>query len=89
MPDQCSRCRFFSEDMRMRDPADAAWGFGWCRRRPPVVVDSVIRAQLPPPRDAKQTDIVIDTMQVFSASLSPVTFNTNWCGDFEPEATPL
>jgi hypothetical protein len=57
MTDQCNRCRFWFEDMKLRDPRDENWGFGSCRRAPPVIVDCLMAAQIERPVYGQQIDL--------------------------------
>ncbi len=84
MPDQCNQCRFWREEMDHRDPNDVNWGYGWCRRNPPTIVESVAVHMLPPLRYGQQVDPDLDTVDLISASKFPSTFATEWCGKFEP-----
>ena len=81
---QCNCCRFWKLDEATVDKADPDWGFGHCRRRPPVLADSLIAAQIVPPRYGEQTDLEIGSpTEAYSASVWPATFATEWCGEFE------
>lgn len=86
--EHCNRCRFWHEDMAVRDPADVNFGFGHCRRRPPVVIDSVVSALLPKLEYGQQADPEIGTASMSNASLWPVTFAMSWCGDFDSLILP-
>jgi hypothetical protein len=80
---QCSCCRFWKLDETTIDKADPNWGFGYCRRRPPLVIDSLIAAQIDPPRYGDQTDLDRpNPLGAYNASIWPSTFATEWCGEF-------
>ena len=81
--ERCNLCRFWKEDMVHRDPSDADWGFGLCRRRVPVLVSSAVMAIMPKPEFGQQVDPDIDTARLTSASLHPSTHSLDWCGEYE------
>lgn len=85
-PQQCNGCRFWKADEDTADPNDSDWGFGDCRRLPPVIIDSLIAAEIIPPRYGQQTDLEIGITSVNVASRYPATFATDWCGQFEVAA---
>lgn len=83
-PAQCNRCRFWRMDLTTIDPLDSDWGFGDCRRNPPVLIDSMIAAEIVPPRFGNQSDLERPCpASAYSASLWPALFATDWCGAFE------
>ncbi len=84
MPDQCNQCRFWKEDMEHRDPNDVDFGYGWCRRAPPRIVDTIAAAMLPPLRYGHHVDSHLDPLDMLDASRFPSTSSTDWCGKFEP-----
>jgi hypothetical protein len=74
--------------MADRDPNDAAWGFGSCCRRPPVLVDCIVAATMPKLEYGQQTDPDMSPLQLISATRFPATHSADWCGEFasaEPE----
>lgn len=80
---QCNCCRFWKMDEATADPSDPDWGFGYCRRRPPVLVDSLVSARIVPPRYGQQSDLDRpDPVAAWNASVWPATFATDWCGEF-------
>ena len=82
-PLQCNRCHFWKLDPSTIDPGDVDWGFGFCRRKPPALVDCMIAAEIVPPRYGQQSDLDRpDPLGVYSASIWPSTFATEWCGEF-------
>ena len=83
MPEQCNRCRFWHEVMEFRDPNDANWGFGWCRRKPPTVVDAIVKAVVPPPAYGNHVDLDLDAVNMIAAAKWPSTHSADWCGEFE------
>ena len=84
-PERCSRCRFWLEDMKLRDPNDPHWGFGSCRLKPPVLIDSLVEAQIERPSwgSNEVPDDIMDTIALQRASRHPITFATDWCGHFD------
>lgn len=81
---QCNGCRFWKLDETTIDPLDPNWGFGFCRRKPPAVIDCLIAAEIVPPRYGGQSDLERPIATYVSvASVWPATFATEWCGSFE------
>lgn len=81
---QCSGCHFWKLDETTVDPLDSDWGFGFCRRNPPALVDSMIAAEIVPPRYGNPSDLARpEPSSAYAASLWPATFATEWCGAFE------
>jgi hypothetical protein len=83
---QCNRCRFWKLDNSTADPGDTDWGFGSCRRKPPILVDCLIAAEIVPPRYGNQSDLDVSIETVATGSRFPGTFATDWCGEFQGEA---
>ncbi|WP_242183129.1 hypothetical protein [Sphingomonas sp. CARO-RG-8B-R24-01] len=85
---RCNRCVFWLEDMRVRDPADEDFGFGACRLKPPVLIDSLVAAQIERPSwgSGDVPDDIIGTIELNRASRWPTTFATDVCGDFRVKA---
>jgi hypothetical protein len=81
-PEQCNRCRFWCEEMKHRDPNDADWGFGRCRREPPRLSESYIAALMPKLEYGQQHDPDMDALQLSTASIFPATHSTDWCGKY-------
>lgn len=83
LPEQrCNRCCYWLEDMRSRDPADENWGFGSCRRRPPVLVECIVKPLMPQLRYGQQEDPDMDPLDLVSATRFPATTALDWCGDY-------
>jgi hypothetical protein len=79
---QCNGCRFWKLQEDTADELNADWGFGYCRRKPPTLVDSLVAADIQPPRYGQQSDLERPTpLDAFSASIWPSTFATEWCGE--------
>lgn len=89
MTDQCNGCRFWREDMTVRDPVDANWGFGTCRRQPPKLIEAIVAPLMPQLRYGQQCDIDLDTVDLTSASKFPATHATEWCGEFQTRGVTL
>lgn len=68
--------------MTCRDPNDENFGFGSCRRKPPVIIDCLVAAQIEPPAYGQQIDLELATTELLRASRFPVTSATDWCGKF-------
>lgn len=83
--EQCNRCRFWSEDMNVRDLEDPDFGFGSCRLKPPTLIDSLVEAQIERPTwgSGETPDDIMDTIELNRATRHPVTFATDWCGEFK------
>ena len=80
---QCNGCRFWKLDESTIDPNDANWGFGFCRHKPPVLVDCLVAAEIAPPRYGNQSDLEqLTPVSASSASSWPGTFATEWCGEY-------
>ncbi len=79
---KCNQCRFWHEDMEVRDPNDEGFGFGGCRVRP-VIVGSLVAAQIERPAYGQQIDLEISTTGMVTATRFPTTFATDWCGEFQ------
>lgn len=79
----CNRCRFWLEDMRVRDPRDENFGFGHCRREPPRLSEAMVKALRPKPSHNEQIEPEMTTTSMMTASLFPATFATDWCGRFK------
>lgn len=82
MPEQCNRCRFWREDMSARDPGDVDWGFGHCQRKPPTLVECMVKAHMVPLRYGQQEDPEIDSVTLSTCSMFPATSSTDWCGEY-------
>ncbi len=82
---QCNGCRFWRLNESTIDEFDVNWGFGFCRRKPPTLVDSLIAAEIVPPRYGQQSDLDRPgPLKAFPASAWPSTFSTEWCGEHHP-----
>lgn len=92
-PECCNLCRFWKEDMNHRDAQDPDFGFGSCRVKPPTLVECLVNVQIERPSwgSGEVPDDIMDTIALSRASRHPVTFATDWCGEFAPEplAVPL
>lgn len=83
MTEQCNRCRFWLEEMQHRDACDVNHGFGWCRRRPPRLIETIVTPKLPPLRYGQQVDCDLDALDLVDACKFASTSATDWCGEFE------
>ena len=84
--ERCNRCRFWIEDIAERDPNDPDWGFGWCRRRPPVLVECIAKPLMPQLRYGQSVDPDMSPLDLVSASKHPATHSVDWCGEYERNA---
>jgi hypothetical protein len=80
---KCNQCRFWHEDIDVRDPNDEDFGFGGCRVRAPAIVDSLVAAQIERPTYGQQIELDISTTDMVTATRFPTTFATDWCGEFQ------
>lgn len=80
---QCNGCRFWKLEEETKDEHDPDWGFGYCRRRPPVLIDSLLAAQIVAPRYGQQSDLDRPgPVSAYNASIWPATFATEWCAEY-------
>jgi len=84
--ERCNRCRFWREDLKHRDPNDVDCGLGWCRVRPPVLVECIVQPLMPQLAYGQQIDMEMDALDLISATKFPATTSIDWCGQFEPKA---
>lgn len=86
MTEQCNGCRFWLADEKSGNFDDQPHSFGRCRRFPPRVSDHMASISIGTPNFGEQCDPedLADTISVARASLLPVTFCTDWCGEFTP-----
>ncbi|WP_156359151.1 hypothetical protein [Sphingomonas sp. Leaf242] len=84
--ERCNKCRFWLEDMSNRDPHDADWGFGSCRREPPRLVEVIVKPLMPALAYGQQTDPDMMPLDLVSASRFPATSAIDWCGRYEAVA---
>lgn len=85
--ERCNLCRFWQEDMTHRDPNDPDWGFGSCRRRPPILVECIVKPLMPQLSYGQQVDPDMDLLDLISASRFPATHSVDWCGEFQATAS--
>lgn len=98
----CATCRFWLPDQDHGDgsdgegpvkPTDDNIGFGYCRRRPPVIVNVLADLNVTRPRYGQQIDADdgFTAVATFDSTSYPGTFHSQWCGDFEwlPSLAPF
>lgn len=91
--ERCRICRFWLLDLKPneQDPGeDIDAGFGWCRRRPPAIIDHMARMAIHQPGfggHVYDREDVASAMHIDDATLFPATFGTNWCGEFEASSS--
>lgn len=94
MADICATCRFWLPDPETGDYDDHPVAFGQCRRNPPVISDHMATMTIGlvgfggRTFDAEQ---IATTNAIHDATLRPVTFCTDWCGEFSaiPSLEPV
>jgi hypothetical protein len=84
----CSSCRFWLCDDEITSimQADGNDAHGWCRRRPPQIVDHMARMAIRQPGFGGfvvDREDVASAADVHRATLYPATFGTEWCGEFK------
>ena len=82
-PQRCNQCRFWRRSPVDNELNDPDWGFGLCRKRPPVLVDAMVSALMPRPSYLDQQDPDLDTVSLTTCSMWPATHSSDWCGAFE------
>lgn len=80
---RCNTCRFWLEDMSVRDPNDINGGYGSCRLRPPVLLDCIVKPLMPQLSYGQLTDPDMDPLELVSATRFPATQATDWCGQYQ------
>jgi hypothetical protein len=65
----CADCKFFKPFEAEDDTG------GWCRRKPPVIVDALFQPAHP---DTSAVDAVA------GCSFFPAVDQDDWCGEFQP-----
>lgn len=89
MVNRCRTCRFWQLDLRsdQNDSGeDMDSGFGWCRLRPPMIIDHMARMAIRQPGfggNFIDREDVANAMEVENATMFPATFGTNWCGQYQ------
>jgi hypothetical protein len=84
----CATCRFWNAETVKgsdRGPDAAGFGFGVCRRRPPVVLDTLAQMSATPPRPGNAVDMdeVFSSVSLYDSTVFPGTYYSTWCGEFE------
>ena len=81
---QCNRCRYWLFDPKTADVNNPGWGFGSCRVRPPVLLETILAMQVERPRYGHQVELDLSVYDIVEASRHPVTISSAWCGRYEP-----
>ena len=92
MVDRCNRCRFWQEEDGTRDPEDVDFAFGKCRRKAPKIIGALAACMVERPAWGTQytgDGYIVDTTDLSRVSLQPVTFATDWCGQFEDRESEI
>jgi hypothetical protein len=93
--ESCATCRFWMPNQYLGDdPARTdELGFGFCRRRPPRLVEALVSmaATSPPVGRHADMDELFPAVRHFDATAYPGTFHNEWCGEFEwlPRLQPV
>ena len=74
---RCEKCRFWEETEDFRD-------LGQCRRHAPQIASSMLRVL----QDSEDGRFASD-LDVFGATLWPVTEAVDWCGEWSETTTAL
>lgn len=89
MTDQCASCQFWERE-KPGTPNELNYeSHGWCRRKPPVIVDHMARMAIRSPGfggNVIDPEDVANCSTVSKASLFPATFGNEWCGEFQESA---
>ncbi len=72
----CSTCLYW--DRYTGGPHSMSTDLGDCRRRPPVISETLMARRMPGPGTELQDELELD---IYVASSFPVTHETSWCGD--------
>jgi len=92
MTEQCNRCRFWFADPKSPSFDEEPHTHGKCRRHPPRISDHLASIAIGAPSFGQSHDLedYADSWSVHRSVLFPVTFCTDWCGEFasaEPETS--
>lgn len=88
MAERCACCRYWRADTASGDFDGMSNSFGHCRRYPPKVSDHMASLAIGTPRSREivsrvDLDKWATTDVVYDSCLLPVTFCTDWCGEFD------
>lgn len=72
----CSTCLYW--DQYTGGPHSMSADLGDCRRRPPLISETLMARRMPGAGVEMSTELELD---VYVASAFPVTHKTSWCGD--------
>ncbi|WP_260597839.1 hypothetical protein [Sphingomonas endolithica] len=82
-PETCADCRFWD---RYTDAGllDSQRRVGDCRRRPPLIIETVLSRSMIVPSFGMQVELdeAIEPLTIYAASAFPVTHEKSWCGEF-------
>lgn len=73
--ERCDNCRFWAEKFKQREGADSYF-LGKCHRLPPVVSS-----------EGPETASKIEELQIWMKSIWPITYESDWCGEWQPKTT--
>lgn len=82
-PETCADCRFWDR-YTDTDLLDSQRRVGDCRRRPPLISDTVLSRFMTVPSFGLQVDPneATEPLTIYAASAFPVTHERSWCGDY-------
>jgi hypothetical protein len=84
---ECNDCRFFYPvPIVKKDGAEIHSGEGWCRRRPPVIIERSVYIRLAPPSDdpdGEWSDEITDEGTLYGRW--PTVSESGWCGEGEAQ----
>lgn len=86
MTERCRTCRFWLLNKGEDADEKVSAGFGWCRRRPPQIIDHMARIAIRTPGFGGHVidpEDVASCSTIHETSFFPATFGTEWCGEFE------
>lgn len=83
----CATCRFWlpcDRSMRAKDKTEEL-SFGFCRRRPPTIIDALVPMSTGYPVIGKHQDMedLFDYSAAYDSTAFPGTYASEWCGEFE------
>lgn len=87
----CGTCRFWHPSRPDSDPpkdgakVPVSDGFGYCRRNPPRIIETLVAMNVETPRFGQHVDAddAFSDTRVFDSTSFPSTWATNWCGEFD------
>lgn len=85
--ESCATCRFWlPAAVEPETPETDELTFGFCRRRPPQIVETLARMVVGKPvigGGGEDMEALFSITEAYNATSFPSTFTTEWCGEFE------